>query len=281
MIRIAYKSNGYFAVLLSLMVVGLLTGNTVTKAATSHKEYIMGVFPYLPPRELEKVFSPMAADLAKTLGKPVIFRTSSTYKKFMEQLDNQVFDIAFVQPFDYIRAADKYGYRPLATRQEKLSAILVAKQGSSLSNVKDLKNRTVSLPPEVAAVSYLIKDYFMNNNLKVGTDVKLMFTRSHVSCMQQVLIGTADACGTAGPALRFFQHKMKAQLKIIGKTKNIPHTLFSIHPRISNAEQEKIRQQILDWGKTEEGKKMLARGRLKPLKSIQDNDYNIVRKMTK
>lgn len=265
----------------ALLIISLFTVNPGAHASDAKKEYIMGVFPHLPPRELEKVFSPMAADLSKTIGKTVIFRTSSTYQKFMQQLEKQVFDIAFVQPFDYVHIADKYGYRPLATRQEKLSAIIVTKKDSPLININDLKNKTISLPPKVAAVSHLIKDLINSHNLKPGKDIKLTHHRSHVSCMQQVLIGTADACGTAAPALRFFQHKMKTELKIISHSRTIPHTLFSIHPDVPDKIKNRIRSRILNWGKTESGKKLLARGRLKPLQAIKDDKYDIVRNMAK
>jgi len=265
----------------ALLIISLFTINPGTQAGNDKKEYIMGVFPHLPPRELEKVFSPMAADLSKVIGKPVIFRTSSTYQKFMRQLDNQVFDIAFVQPFDYVHIADKYGYRPLATRQEKLTAILVTKNDSPLNNINDLKNKTISLAPKVAAVSYLIKDYIKSHNLIPGKNIELTHHRSHISCMQQVLIGTADACGTAAPALRFFQHKMKLELKIIGRSKAIPHTLFSAHPRVPVNVRKNMRNRILNWGKTESGKQLLERGRIKPLKAIKDSDYDIVRRMAK
>ena len=275
------KSYGYQYFIIALIALGLLAIAAPVRAADEKKEYIMGVFPHLPPRELEKVFSPMAADISKALGKPVIFRTSSTYQKFMEQLDKQVFDIAFVQPFDYVRAADKYGYKPLATRHEILSAVIVTKQDSKLKSIKDLQNKTIALPPKVAAVSHLIEDHLTSNNLIADKNIKLTYHRSHVSCMQQVLIGAADACGTAAPALRFFQHKMKVSLKTIAESKAIPHTLFCIHPRIPTADKDKIQQRILGWGKTVEGNKMLERGKLKPLKPIKDEDYNVVRKMAK
>ena len=274
-------SIAWCAAIAGILIVALFGSLNSNSHAAGKNEYVMGVFPHLPPRELEKVFSPMAADISKAIGKPVIFRTSSTYKKFMEQLDKQVFDIAFVQPFDYIRIADQYGYRPLATRQETLSAIIVTRPENPFKSIKDLKNKTLSLPPEVAAVSHLIKDYLVTNGFVIGKTVKLTHHRSHVSCMQQVLIGSADACGTAAPALRFFQHKMKVELKTIGESKPIPHTLFSIHPRIPESEKNTILERILSWGKTAEGEKILARGRLKPLKPIKDSDYNIVRKMSK
>ena len=272
------NSISWYAAIVVLGMSLFATGTTQPRAEQKN-EYIMGVFPHLPPRELEKVFSPMAADISKAIGKPVIFRTSSTYRKFMEQLDKQVFDIAFVQPFDYVRAADKYGYRPIATRQESLSAIIVTKEESPLKDANSLKNKTIALPPPVAAVSHLIKDYLVSNGLNIDKDVKISHHRSHVSCMQQVLIGLADACGTAAPARRFFQHKMKVTLKVIGESKSIPHTLFSIHPRIPAKERDKILQRILSWGKTASGMQILKRGRLKPLRSIKDEDYNIVRQM--
>lgn len=268
--------------LIALAIVGgfvLLTPRPVAEGREIKHEYIMGVFPHLPPRELEKVFSPMAADLASILGKPVIFRTSSTYQKFQKQLAMQTFDIAFVQPFDYVHIADKYGYLPLATRQEELTAIIVTKPNTPLASTQDLKHKTVSLPPQVAAVSHLVEDHLRSHGLQPGKDVRLTHYRSHVSCMQQVLIGAADACGTAAPALRFFQHKMKVTLKIITRSKSIPHTLFSVHPRLPPGERNKIRSRILGWGKSATGRKLLARGKLMPLKPILDSDYDVVRKM--
>ena len=249
--------------------------------ADSKHEYIMGVFPHLPPRELEKIYAPMAADISRVIGKPVIFRTSSSYQKFMEQLDNQEFDIAFVQPFDYIRIADKYGYTPLATRQEMLSAILVIQQDSSIQSIKDLNGKTIALPPVVAAVSYLIKNHLLKNGLKTGEDVTIVHTHSHVSCMQKVLSGKADACGTAAPALRFFEYKMKVSLRAIGRTRSIPHTLFSIHPRVPAEHVKAIKELILGWFKSDKGKKMLSRGRLKPFRSVSDSDYDVVREIAR
>lgn len=277
--RFRATAGVWFAGLKALAVLTLLVAPSTPFAGGGKQAYIMGVFPYLPPRELEKVFSPMAADLGKAIGRPVLFRTSSTYRKFMQQLDNQVFDIAFVQPFDYIHIADKYGYRPLATRQEVLTAVIVTKPDSPLSGIRDLENKTVSLPPQVAAVSHLITDLVNDNNLMPGKNIRLTYHRSHISCMQQVLIGSADACGTAAPALRFFQHKMNITLKTIARSVAIPNTLFSIHPRIPAQDRQMIHDRILQWGKTAAGKQLLARGRLKPMRPIKDADYDIVRKM--
>lgn len=268
---------------LSILYLAILCSVTNISHAepVNHATLAMGIFPHLPPREIEQIFSPMAADIGEAVNATVSLRTSTTYTKFMNNLDQQDFDIAFVQPFDYVHIADKYGYLPLATRTEKLSAILVTKDESPIKNISDLAGKQVSLPPKVSAVSHLLKSHFVKNGLVPGKDVSLSHYRSHVSCMQQLLIGKADACGTAKPAMRFFEHRMSVKLKIVGESMKIPHTLFVIHPRIAAPQREQIQQRILNWSNTDKGKAILARGRLQPFVPINDSDYNVVRELRK
>lgn len=278
------RSINWTAYSLLLVLVLSLAGARQTVAAEkstpeTNRPYVLGVFPHLPPRELEKVFAPMAADLGEAIDHKILFRSSTTYEKFSEQLDQHKYDIAFIQPFDYVRVADKYGYMPLATRTQRLSAILVVKPDSTLSDIKSLKGKRIALPPETAAVSHLVKNHLKTNGLDPDNDVKINYYRSHVSCMQQVLIGEADVCGTAAPALRFFEKRMKVSLKTIMKTMDIPHTLFAISPRIPETDREKIKARIIDWANTEKGQKLLSRGSLKPFVDISDSEYDVVRKM--
>lgn len=256
-------------------------GNASEAKPGAQKEYVMGVFPHLPPRDLENVFAPMAQDLGKHVGRHVALSSSTTFERFSENLDKQEFDIAFVQPFDYIRMADKFGYRPLATRVEKLAAIVVVKPDSPLTRLAELKGQRIALPPESSAVSLLFLGQLRANKIDPDKDVKLSRHRSHVSCMQQVIIGEADACVTAAPALRFFKEKMHADFKIIAQSREIPHTLFTVHPRVPKKDREALRARILGWDKTDEGKELLARGQLTPFVPISDTDYNIVRQLSK
>lgn len=266
-------------IVVSMSVLGITTQSA--EAAPKEKKYVLGVFPHLPPRDLEEVYAPIAADLGKAIGNRIVLRSNTTFGRFMENLDKQTFDIAFVQPFDYVRIADKYGYRPLAVRKEKLATIVVVKDDSKLTKLADIKGETVALPPKVAAVSYLLKGHLKKNKIIPGEDVKLTHHRSHMSCMQQVLIGEAVACGTAAPAVRFFEHKTKVKMRVIGKSREIPHALFVIHPRVPASEREILRQRIMGWAKTADGKKMLKRGKLSPFIKIKDSDYDVVRELSK
>jgi len=241
--------------------------------------YSLGVFPHLPPRDLEKVFAPFAGDLSEAVNKKIILTSSTTFNKFAANLDKEKYDLAFVQPFDYIRASDKHGYLPIASRREKLSAVIVTNQDSSVKSLADLRGKKLALPPASAAVSRLIRAYLRSHGINPDRDIQLNHYRTHFSCMQQVIIGEAVACGTAFPARRYFQGKYKVVLPVIAKTREIPHALWIINQRIPQADREIIRQRILGWAKSENGKKMLANGRLTPFVAVTDADYNVVRKI--
>ena len=123
----------------------------------------------------------------------------------------------------------------------------------------------------------MFKAELREKGMRPGKDVTLAHYKSHISCLQQVVIGTVDACATAAPALRFFASKIGATFNIVAKTKAIPHTLFAVHPRVSVQDRDKILTSILGLSKTEEGKAMLNRGNLKPFKVTVDADYDVVR----
>ena len=277
LLKLRLLQSMYVVLISSLLLSGW---TTPANAENSKDAYEMGVFPFLSAREVEKIFAPMAAAFSKVLGKPVIFKTASSYLNFMERLGNQQYDIAFVQPFDYINAADRNGYRPLASRDELLTAIVVTKDVTQL-DINDLKGKVISLPPKVAAVSILVKRYLMEHGYEPGVDVKLQHFGTHVSCMQQVLIGKADGCGTAFASSRFFNKKMKANLQVAFETPGIPHTLFIAHPNVPQQEKDKLTELILSWSSTEAGKEILRRGRMKPFRRILDEEYDIVREIAK
>jgi len=272
----------YFAFCWIVLLCSLATQVNADKPDSVDKvaePYVLGVFPFLPPRELEKIFAPFAASIGSAIDKEVLFKSSNSYRNFMERSNAQSYDIAYVQPFDYVRLADKYNYLPLATRGERLATVFVVKENSPINSTEDLKGKVIATPPTVAAVTRLALNFFHKNNLVPGIDVKLTHHRSHVSCLQQVLIGVADVCSSAPPPVRFMQQKMKVKFKIIAKTVEIPHVLFIVHKRVPKAKRELIRSTILSWSTTDPGRKMLSRGKMRPFVPVNDKDYDLIRNM--
>jgi phosphonate transport system substrate-binding protein len=278
---LAHKTPFVLLLTLLLAVTGVFVPLNQALAGDDKPSYTLGVFPNMPPQELESVFGPIAAAIGKAIDAEVTFKTSSTYQTFMNKLDEQAYDIAYVQPFDYVRIADKYGYRPLAAMSEPLATMFVVKVDSKIEAFDDLRGKKIGFPPPVAAVSYLGKAYLKQRGFDLNKDVKISHFKSHLSCLQQVIIGNIDVCGTAGPMVRYFQYRMGLHTKVIGESPSIPHVLFATHPRVKEEDRKKMLKVLLSWSKTREGKEMLKRSKLNIYNAITDDAYDVVRDLKK
>lgn len=244
--------------------------------AVTPKPYLLGVFPHLGANQIEKSFAPIAADLARVLGRPVELRTRPTFETFAEELARETFDIAFVQPFDYPAAHDAHGYLPLARRDEPLVARLVVREDSAVATLKDLKDMNIGLPPENAAVSHLILMMAAAQKFSLNS-ARVTYYKAHDSCLNALLVGTVAACGTAPYPQRFFESKWKIKFRVVAESASIPHALFVAHRRMSEKDREAVREAVLSWGNTDVGRRLLAENALTPFVPATDAEYEPVR----
>jgi len=249
-----------------------------TTALAAEPPYEFGVFPYLPQTRIHELYSPIAADFEAKLGRQVQLSSKARYETFAEELRKSTYDIAFVQPFDYVDAHDKHGYLPLARRVGDLEGLIVVRRDSPLTSLQDLKGRIVANPPADAAVSQVTSMALWDAGIHPSTGVKRDYGRNHFTCLQSVLIGAADACGTAQQPLRTLESgQAMPRFRVLHKTVRMPHALFVVHKRVSRKDREALLKTIVDWPKTEEGRRILDRGQFIPFVAASDTDYELVR----
>jgi phosphonate transport system substrate-binding protein len=247
-------------------------------ALAAELPYEFGVFPYLPQTKIHELYSPIAADFEAKLARQVQLSSKARYETFAEELRKATYDIAFVQPFDYVDAHDKHGYLPLARRVGDLEGLIVVRRDSPLTSIQDLKGRIVANPPADAAVSQVTSMALWDAGIHPSTGVKRDYGRNHFTCLQSVLIGAADACGTAEQPFRTLESgQTSTRFRILHKSARIPNVLFVVHKRVSKRDRDSLLKTILDWPKTEEGRKILERGQFVPYVAATDVDYNVVR----
>jgi phosphonate transport system substrate-binding protein len=250
-----------------------------SQTSAADKPYEFGVFPNLPLARIYELHAPMASEFEAKLGRPVQLSSKAAYAAFGDELRNETYDIALVQPFDYVDAHDKHGYLPLARRGEALEAVIVVRQDNPLASLKDLKGRIVSNPPADAAVSHLTSMAFRDAGIDPQTGIKRYYGKNHFACLQSVVIGAADACGTSEQALRTIAKQTQpARFRIVHKTASIPHALFVAHKRVSQKDRDVLLQTILEWPNTETGRKILDAGHFVPFVAARDADYDVVRR---
>ncbi len=239
--------------------------------------YVFGVFPHLSMGQLEKIYAPIAEDFERALGRKVVFRSKSNFEQFAAELQHRTYDVALVQPFDYVVAHDRHGYLPLARRGETLAAQFMVRPDSPLKSIQDLRGKKIGVPPDTAAISHLVKLALVRAGVHPGRDVSVRHFRTHDSCLQQLVIGGIDSCGSAPYPVRFFKSKWKVDLRVLSETFVIPHALFVVHERVPANERQILLKTILSWPESERGRALLEHGSLTSFVVATDREYDIVR----
>ncbi len=240
----------------------------------AEEAYKFGVFPHMPLKKLHAVYNPIALDLEKSVGTPVILMSRPYFRLYKEELNTGLYDIALIQPFDYLDAQEKQGYIPIARRSEDLKAILVVAKASEYQKISDVKDKVIASAPAEAAVTRLMLADFDKEGYRVHDNFTISYSKNHFICLQKVVNAQAAACITAKRAVMYFnQEKGVDGFRTIHSTQSIPHALFVVHPRVPKDVREKFQKRIIEWSQNREGRKMLQRGQLLSFKKTEHSEY--------
>ena len=215
--------------------------------------YRLGIFPYMAPRQIVEFYGPVATSMQETLQRPVKLESAPTFADFKQAIVKHQYDIALIQPFDYPEVVEKLGYLPVAQFAVPLITQFFVRDDSQYQKIGDLLGSRIALPPEAAANTRMALRALHDNNLVPGDNVEVNYFNSHDSCIQQVWIGSASACGTAKPPVLIFEQRMQAKLRAIYDTPPIPHIMFVASPSLPAEQRAKLQELITGWSQTEQG----------------------------
>jgi phosphonate transport system substrate-binding protein len=237
----------------------------------------LGIFPHLPLYPLHKRYTSLASYLSKQLKHPVTLKTKSSCPEFRTALTQEEYDIALVQPFDYLIAHDQHHYKPLARKDTPLRAVLMVKKDSLFHTLDDLKQQEIVSPPKLTAITQLFSRHLKQHHY-TRDDFLLKHKANNFDCLHAVLLNQAQACVTAPHALHYrgTQEIHKNFRKII-QTDPIPHMVFVAHQRLPDITRQRVKDIIINWGKSPEGKAMAQQTKLNRFVAATDEDYNILR----
>ena len=240
--------------------------------------YTMGVFPHLPKHKLYETYLPVVKNFQSVLGVKFVLKTRPSFEAYENALKNEEFDIALIQPFDFLDAYDNHGYLPVARRADPLTSILVVKKSSVFNSLADLQGKKIANPAKSAAVTRLTDRLMIKAGFHPQKDFERIYKKNHFSCMQTVLINKADACGTSLRAMYHYEDKqLKDRLKVIAESDAIPHVLYVVHKRVPEQQRMSLKESILDWQYTSEGRSILKTSRMTRFVEASGQEYDILR----
>ncbi|GAB1265452.1 phosphate/phosphite/phosphonate ABC transporter substrate-binding protein [Aurantivibrio infirmus] len=236
-----------------------------------------GMFPAIPPVRLENQFGPLVKAIDGMLSDKVVFRSKMTTEDYKLALINGEYDIAVVQPFVFVEIESFTPYKPLLRRVETSEGVIVVKRDSELTELMELKNRTIAIPSEDAVAVVLARYMFQNIGLNKD-QYSFVNLNNHDSCLQAVAVNEVIACITMKRLSDRIAGSRGFEFKALATSVEIPGMLIVTHPRIDHLRDELL-EKLVEFSVTPQGREALLRASLDSLVEVEPNDYDEVKKI--
>jgi len=221
---------------------------------------IFGAFPNLSAKLLIETYRPVADALQKQLGRPVELYSAPDFKTFVARTRGGEYDILLTAPHLAWLARQDAGYRPLLKYAEPVRGLLIVKDDSPIQGIEQLRGNTLAISDPLALVVIAMLDRIQSRGLNPGVDFTTENAHTHSNAAIRVFNGAAAAAIIGSQPFRHMPPEVKAHLRVIAETPPLSSQVFLTHPRLSDAEALAIKQALLTYASTSEGRAFMEHG---------------------
>lgn len=220
----------------------------------------------------------------------------TNYAAVIEGMGTEEVDIAWLPPFAYILANEKYGAQvaltPVRKGMKKYKGEFLARSDSDIDNLADIEGKTIAYTDAASTSGYIYPSALLaQKGIKPG---KIYFAGGHSQAILAVYQNRADVgCAYWSPPSKGKPQDGRKELlqthpdiykktKIIGFTEWIMNDTVTFRKDFPPEMKEKIVQALIDYVNTEEGKVVMKKlYEIDDYVRATDSDYDGVRKTLK
>jgi phosphonate transport system substrate-binding protein len=217
------------------------------------------------------------ARLVEPGGGDAALRHRSRHPDLERRLGGGSYDIAYMNPFHYTVAADRFGWRAFARDGgQGISGILVTRDDAPYTSIRELGGAEIAFPSPAAFAATLITTAELTAQ---GIPFSTRFIGSHDS----VYLGVRDHLFAAGGGIRrtfeMVDEAIRAPLRILWSSPAYTPHAFAAHPRIATGLREQVGRALLAAAASPEGRTALAAVGIPTLAAAEDATWNDVRQL--
>jgi phosphonate transport system substrate-binding protein len=250
----------------------VLTSAPPLMGAVENGIYRFGVVPQFEQRKLFRIWRPVLDELEQRTEFSFKLVGSPKIPVFEQQFEEGAYDFAYMNPYHLLMAHDCQGYLPLVRDGGRmLKGILVIAKENPIQSVQELAGKRVAFPsPNALGASLLMRAELAKLH---GVEVLPHYVQTHSSVYLHVALGQAAAGGGVASTLRSQKPEIRQKLRILYETRPMnPHPV-SVHPRVPEADREKVQRALLEMAQTEKGATLLAKIPMRKAVAASLEDY--------
>ena len=246
-------------------------------SAFSADELVLGVFPHLTAKKTIEVYRPLAATLEKHLQRQVVIHSARDFKTFVERTRHGEYDILLTAPHLAWLAHQEAGYRPLLKYVQPVRGMLVVRADSKFDSPEALRGRTIAIPDPIAVAVLAVQAELAAHGLRHNTDYRTIDSGTHINAVMQVIKGRTDGAMLGVHTFALMSPELRRQLHVITETRPLSSLTYLSHPRLRDTEAQAIREALLDFAATPEGRTFMQRGGYGGFAEVDGNELQSFR----
>jgi phosphonate transport system substrate-binding protein len=220
----------------------------VVRKAKGKQTVYFGVIPRDNPRILYEKYQPLLDYLAGQTPYTYELILKKNYEDTVNALGNGDVDVALLGPLTYLEARAKYGAISIlkpkgANGDSRYRSVIIAKKGSALKQLAELKGKSVAFSASKSTSGNLIPRYLLaNSGLHLSDLGRYANFDYHDSVVKAVLKGQQDAGAVRDSVARKYN---KLGIEIIAESEPIPTGPLVAGPGTPYAVIENIKRALL------------------------------------
>lgn len=263
-----------------LLTLVALSGLAAPQWANAGQQLTLLIHPYLPPAELHKRFTPLAAYLTKETGKQVVIKISQGYAQHIDAVGTDKMDLAYMGPAAYVEMTGKYGKKTLLACQEVagkpfLHGMIIAKADSPLKTLTELSGKRFAFVDQESTMGYVVPRFMLQ---EAGVGMKQLaqgdFLKSHTNVALAVLDGFYEAGAVKDETFYAYQGR---GLKMLAKSQPIHEHLLLAASHLPDSLTNKVRAALHNLH--DPAVLTAIQPALTGLIPVQDGDYDPLRQI--
>ena len=250
---------------------------SAVRAHDNIQSYNFGVVPQQLSSKLIKNWLPLLKYLSEESGIQLHFATAKDIPAFENNLFNNFYDFAYMNPYHYITYHKSNNYQAIAKeKNKKIRGIIVTRKNSDYKNLQSLAAATIAFPSANAFAATLVTQSALYRN-KIS--FKETYVGSHDSVYYHVALGDFPAGGGVLRTFNALKPTIRSKLTILYTTKGYTPHAFAAHPRVPQQVVLKVQQALVKLATTAAGKKILQDLKLNPVEKATDSDWNDIKQL--
>ncbi len=254
----------------------MLAGSASAIASEASNRVEVGVFPYLSTRALLDVYEPVRVYLQAELNRPTHLFTATSFKAYADRTQAGEYDVVVTPPHLARLAQREAGYIPLTMYTRELRGVVVVAKASPIQTLQDLKGMRVATPNKIALVSIVGSQLLRDNGLVNDANISIHDVGSHSNAVLAVQRNEAEAAITENAALQQMPDALRNSVRVIAQTQRLPHVMFLAHPRLGQAGVARVRELLLQFANTTEGRAFLKGSGFEGMRPVDEADMKSI-----